>query len=106
MTPAPPRLVGDLFFAPAPSCTRVRGREILRTSPRNSALGVGLPLDHRFGRLRSSYEVCMPMHDIPLTVFGAKNHRRAQSKRGYILPPILASACSSFGGSSRSRRIS
>src|SRR5215216_997445 len=79
-------------FGPSflPLFTGVRGRQILGSShtrgSKKFTLGVGLLLYHRFGRLRSGYGVCMPMHDLPLTLLRAKDHRGPQSKRGYILP--------------------
>src|SRR5215204_5460799 len=72
------------------SC-ELRIRCFLRTSPLRSswklALRVDLLLYHRFGRLKSGNGVCMPMHDLPLTLLRTKDHRGPQSKRGYILPP-------------------
>src|SRR5215203_2216272 len=45
---------------------------------------VALLLDHRLGRLRSGYGVCMSVHDLPGALFGSKDYRDSQSERRYI----------------------
>jgi hypothetical protein len=57
------------------------------------ALRVGLLLDHRFGWLSGGYGVRVPMHDLPLTVFGSKDHRRAHCVWGDLLPSAYLSLC-------------
>src|SRR5215213_10994711 len=47
----------------------------------------GLLLDHRLGTLCGRYGVCVPMHYPPLTVFGPKDHRRAQGVGGDVFTP-------------------
>jgi hypothetical protein len=63
---------------------------VLGTSPvRRSekfALRVGLLLDHRLCWLSCGYGVRVPMHYLPLAVFGSIDHRNSQVDRGNVLP--------------------
>ena len=57
------------------------------------ALRVELLLYHRLCWLSRGYRVCVPMHNLPLTVFRSKDHRRPQGVWVISsLPPILALA--------------
>jgi len=49
------------------------------------ALRVDLLLYDRLGWLRCGYGIGVPMHDLPLTVFGAKDHRDPKRERGDVL---------------------
>jgi hypothetical protein len=53
---------------------------------RSKGIG-GLLLDHRLGWLSGRYGVCVPMYYPPLTVFGPKDHRRAQGVWGDVFTP-------------------
>ena len=55
------------------------------------ALRVGLLLYHRFRWLSGDYGVCVPMHHLPLTVLGSKDHRNPQVDWSNVLP------CAHFG---------
>ena len=45
-----------------------------------------LLLQYRFDWLVRGYRVCMPMHDLPSTVFGSKDQRNPQIEWLDILP--------------------
>src|SRR5919202_999719 len=47
-------------------------------SSRKFAKGSALLLQYRFDWLVRSYRVCMPMHELPSTVFGSKDQRNPQ----------------------------
>ena len=57
-----------------------------------SPLWEELLLYERLCCLSCGYRVCVPMHYLPLTVFGSKDHRGPKDPRVISsLPPILAS---------------
>ena len=90
-----PRILGAII----PLFTGVRGRCILRSwtsalrSSKKFALRVDLLLDHRLCWLRGGYGVCVPMHNLPLTVFRSKDHRSPHSVRGDVLPGADLGLC-------------
>ena len=78
-------------------CTRERPShfifpEFLRVSrvrsSRRFALRVELLLDHRLCWLSGGYGVCVPMHHLPLTIFGSKDPRDPHVDRGNVLPCV------------------
>jgi hypothetical protein len=60
---------------------------------KGEGLAVVLFLYHRFGWLRGGHWVCMPMHYLPLTVFGSKDHRSPKSDWCCILPTTNLGLC-------------
>src|SRR5918993_4652129 len=63
----------------SPECVEGEFCELRQSRMLGSSLQVALFLYHRLDRLSGGSRVCVPMHNLPPTLFRSKDHRNPQS---------------------------